>query len=139
MMVTQYRQTTATIDADVTFPAIFESTENLDSPNILWQNTGILFEFGFTAGTIVENISFPFDERKTSDIQEPSAQSPSTLLESNLEEEFSGTQQQYLVFPTSIEQVSKIVDFADEDVLDIMRSRAVEQEVLDLLDEPISR
>ena len=33
-------------------------------------------------------------------------------------------------------RVSEIIDLADEDLLDIMRSRAVEQEVLDLLDEP---
>lgn len=37
------------------------------------------------------------------------------------------------------ERISEIIDLADQDVLDIMRSRAVEQEVLDLLDEPISR
>ncbi len=36
-------------------------------------------------------------------------------------------------------RVSEIIDLADEDLLDVMRSRAVEQEVLDLLDEPISR
>ena len=35
------------------------------------------------------------------------------------------------------EQISEIIDLADQDALDIMRSRAVEQEVLDLLDEPI--
>ncbi len=34
------------------------------------------------------------------------------------------------------ERISEIIDLADQDVLDIMRSRAVEQEVLDLLDEP---
>lgn len=37
------------------------------------------------------------------------------------------------------ERVSEIIDLADRDALDIMRSRAVEQEVLDLLDEPTSR
>ncbi len=36
------------------------------------------------------------------------------------------------------ERISEIIDLADQDVLDIMRSRAVEQEVLDILDEPIS-
>ena len=35
------------------------------------------------------------------------------------------------------ERISEIIDLADEDLLDIMRSRAVEQEVLDLLDESI--
>lgn len=35
--------------------------------------------------------------------------------------------------------VSQVIDAADNDALDIMRSRAVEQEVLDQLDEPISR
>ncbi len=35
------------------------------------------------------------------------------------------------------ERISEIVDLADQDTLDIMRSRVVEQEVLDLLDEPI--
>ena len=34
-------------------------------------------------------------------------------------------------------RISEIIDLADRDALDIMRSRAVEQEVLDLLDEPI--
>ena len=32
------------------------------------------------------------------------------------------------------EQISEIIDLADQDALDIMRSRTVEQEVLDLLD-----
>ena len=34
-------------------------------------------------------------------------------------------------------RILEIIDLADQDALDIMRSRAVEQEVLDLLDEPI--
>ena len=37
------------------------------------------------------------------------------------------------------QRVSEIIDLADEGLLDIMRSRAVEQEVLDILDEPVSR
>lgn len=37
------------------------------------------------------------------------------------------------------ERILEIIDLADRDALDIMRSRAVEQEVLDLLDEPIPR
>ena len=36
-------------------------------------------------------------------------------------------------------RILEIIDLADRDALDIMRSRAVEQEVLDLLDEPVSR
>ena len=35
------------------------------------------------------------------------------------------------------ERILEIIDLADRDALDIMRSRAVEQEVLDILDEPI--
>lgn len=35
------------------------------------------------------------------------------------------------------ERILEIIDLADRDALDIMRSRGVEQEVLDLLDEPI--
>ena len=35
--------------------------------------------------------------------------------------------------------VSEVIDAADNDALDLMRSRAVEQEVLDSLDEPASR
>jgi hypothetical protein len=35
--------------------------------------------------------------------------------------------------------VSEVIDAADNDVLDLMRSRTVEQEVLDRLDEPPSR
>jgi hypothetical protein len=35
--------------------------------------------------------------------------------------------------------ISEVIDAADEDVLDLMRSRTVEQEVLDSLDEPASR
>ena len=34
--------------------------------------------------------------------------------------------------------VSQVIDAADNDALDMMRSRAVEQEVLDQLDEPAS-
>ena len=35
--------------------------------------------------------------------------------------------------------VSQVIDAADNDALDMMRSRAVEQEVLDQLDEPAAR
>ena len=35
--------------------------------------------------------------------------------------------------------VSEVIDAADNDALDLMRSRAVEQEVLDSLDESASR
>ncbi len=35
--------------------------------------------------------------------------------------------------------VSQVIDAADNNTLDVMRSRAVEQEVLDQLDEPASR
>jgi len=45
--------------------------------------------------------------------------------------------------PDTAEQVKQrvveIIDLADQDALDIMRSRTVEQEVLDLLDEPTTR
>ena len=37
------------------------------------------------------------------------------------------------------ERVAEVIEFADEDVLDVMRSRAREQEVLDMLDEPPTR
>jgi hypothetical protein len=37
------------------------------------------------------------------------------------------------------QRVAEVIDLADHDVLDLMRSRAAEQEVLDLLDEPTSR
>ena len=37
------------------------------------------------------------------------------------------------------ERVAEVIELADEDVLDVMRSRAREQEVLDLLDEPPTR
>ena len=35
--------------------------------------------------------------------------------------------------------VAEIIDSADQDTLDLVRSRVREQEVLDLLDEPASR
>jgi hypothetical protein len=37
------------------------------------------------------------------------------------------------------ERVAEVIDLADQDVLDLLRSRATEQEVLDLLDEPPTR
>ena len=37
------------------------------------------------------------------------------------------------------ERVAEVIDLADHDVLDLVRSRAIEQEVLDLLDEPTTR
>ena len=37
------------------------------------------------------------------------------------------------------ERVAEIIGLADQDVLDLLRSRAAEQEVLDTLDEPASR
>jgi hypothetical protein len=37
------------------------------------------------------------------------------------------------------ELVAEIIDLADDDALDISRSRNVEQEVMDLLDEPATR
>ncbi len=35
--------------------------------------------------------------------------------------------------------ISEVIDAADHDALDLLRSRAVEQEVLDRLHEPVSR
>jgi hypothetical protein len=37
------------------------------------------------------------------------------------------------------ERIAEVIELADHDVLDIARSRAAEQEVLDLLDEPPAR
>ena len=37
------------------------------------------------------------------------------------------------------QRVAEIIESADQNVLDVIRSRAVEQEVLDLLDEPATR
>ena len=37
------------------------------------------------------------------------------------------------------ERIGELIDLADDDVLDLVRSRAAEQEVLDLLDEPQTR
>ncbi len=37
------------------------------------------------------------------------------------------------------ERIAEVIDLADREVLDIARSRAAEQEVLDLLDEPPAR
>jgi hypothetical protein len=34
------------------------------------------------------------------------------------------------------ERVAEVIELADQDVLDLLRSRAVEQDVLDLLDQP---
>jgi hypothetical protein len=34
------------------------------------------------------------------------------------------------------QQVGEIIDMADQGVLDLMRSRAAEQEVLDIIDDP---
>ena len=36
-------------------------------------------------------------------------------------------------------RVAEIIELADEDVLDVVRSRTAEQEVLDTLDEPQAR
>jgi exonuclease V gamma subunit len=37
------------------------------------------------------------------------------------------------------QRISEIINMADQDILDILRSRTVEQDVLDLLDEPETR
>ncbi len=37
------------------------------------------------------------------------------------------------------ERIAEVIELADDDVLDLMRSRACEQEVLDILDEPSIR
>ena len=37
------------------------------------------------------------------------------------------------------ERIAEVIELADRDLLDIARSRATEQEVLDLLDEPPTR
>ena len=37
------------------------------------------------------------------------------------------------------ERVAEVIELADQDVLDLIRSRSTEQEVLDLLDEPGTR
>lgn len=36
-------------------------------------------------------------------------------------------------------QILEIIELADRDILDVARSRAVEQDVLDILDEPAAR
>jgi len=37
------------------------------------------------------------------------------------------------------ERIAEVIELADADLLDLARSRAVEQEVLDLIDEPRTR
>jgi hypothetical protein len=37
------------------------------------------------------------------------------------------------------QRIAEIIEMADRDALDVLRSRAVEQEVLDALDEPATR
>lgn len=37
------------------------------------------------------------------------------------------------------ERITEVIEFADQDLLDVARSRAAEQDVLDLLDEPPTR
>jgi adenylate cyclase len=37
------------------------------------------------------------------------------------------------------ERILEVIELADQDLLDVARSRAAEQEVLDLLDEPPAR
>ena len=37
------------------------------------------------------------------------------------------------------QRIAEIIDLADQNALDLMRSRVVEQEVLDILDEPATR
>jgi exonuclease V gamma subunit len=37
------------------------------------------------------------------------------------------------------ERITEVIEFADNDILDVARSRGAEQEVLDLLDEPPTR
>jgi hypothetical protein len=37
------------------------------------------------------------------------------------------------------ERLAEVIELADQDILDLVRSRAIEQEVLDLLDEPSTR
>ena len=138
-MITQHIKTTATIDADIVYHYPFGGVENLNTPNHFRQNTRALFEFGFTAGTIVESRNFVFDDMRRMYIQESADQGTIALFESSLEDEFSGTQQQSLSFPCYSEQTLEVIDLAYEDMSDIMPSRAVVQEVLDLLDEPISR
>ena len=37
------------------------------------------------------------------------------------------------------QRVAEVIELADSDLLDVVRSRAREQEVLDMLDEPTTR
>lgn len=37
------------------------------------------------------------------------------------------------------QRIAEIIEVADQDALDVLRSRAIEQEVLDTLDEPTTR
>lgn len=37
------------------------------------------------------------------------------------------------------ERIAEVIELADEDLLDLVRSRACEQAVLDILDEPTTR
>ena len=147
-MTTQYTQTAATISTDITFFLLADEIDKSDISKPAWQNTEILPEFDSTAGIIIKSTRTILGQGEQLAISQPSVYGKSTLSELNFEEEFSDTQQQdsifptyreYFIFPTYPEQDMGIIVFADEDVLDLMQSRAVEQEVLDLLDEPISR
>ena len=54
-------------------------------------------------------------------------------LDTKLREWTAGTAEQVR------QRIAEIIDLADQNALDIMRSRAVEEEVLNLLDEPATR
>ena len=138
-MMIQHTQTAATVSKDIIFFTLFDEIEKPDTLQISWQDTEVLLEFGSAVGITIKRTSPPLGGGEQLDFSEPFRHGKSALPELHFEQEFSDTQQPHFTFPTNTGQILDIIDLADEDMLDIMRSRAVEQEVLDLLDEPISQ
>ncbi len=138
-MTIQHTQTAATVSREIIFSTLFNEIEKSDTLQISWQDAEVLLELGSTAGITIKRANPPLGEEEQFDFSEPFMHGKSALPELRFEQEFSDTQQSHFSFPTSMEQTLEIIDFADDDMSDLILPRAVEQEVLDLLDEPISR
>lgn len=136
--MTQNKKTT-TFDNDVAFVPLFDETENVSTHILFLKNAGTLSNYLFTADIKSESNLFYFDDYEKSSILQSSVYNTRALLEKDSEEEDSQIQEHNLALLASRGRIADINDPIDEDLSDIMRSRAVEQEVLDILDEPVSR
>lgn len=116
-MLNVYTDTSATINKDIILSFSFDKIEKVDDPQLFWQSTEGLFEFGFITGITIEGIIPSFDTGKKPEIPGFSTQNASTSRELSFDEEIaSGTTQE---FSDAQQQLPAFPFYNEEDILNL--------------------